>query len=367
MNTPSDGRPLFLGVGQLGWATMGAVLEVSFQDAPVDVVNLPKSTPDRAVVSTLKRSDSIRALARWADLTFRARPQRLAAAIDQLSRTPTHVHCFGHLVAVPDVFRRKNLTFSVSTDESWTTATYELYKPRNAVERRRYINRIAAEKDIFESATFVSCISQWAANSVVNNFNVKREAVHVDPFPLPSLPPTTRRRSDARWLTFIGNDFTRKGGDRLLRWHQAELSHLAELHIISSAPPPRRHHELRNVVWHGSVAHREIRSEILPRTLVLALPTRIDQSPYVISEAAECGVASVASAIAGIPELIRDDETGFVVPPDSDSVFVDKLRLLLSDPVLAGAMGDRAHHHLNEVVRPALTPARLLQRVLEIG
>ena len=57
-----------------------------------------------------------------------------------------------------------------------------------------------------------------------------------------------------------------------------------------------------------------------------------ENQPSVILEALAAGVPTVASRIGGIPELVLDGETGFLVDPGSVEDLVRVLRLCVEDP-----------------------------------
>jgi len=51
------------------------------------------------------------------------------------------------------------------------------------------------------------------------------------------------------------------------------------------------------------------------------------------------GVPVVASAVGGIPEVVRDGEDGFLVPPGDEVALAGALHRLLKDPKLRARMG----------------------------
>jgi glycosyltransferase involved in cell wall biosynthesis len=63
------------------------------------------------------------------------------------------------------------------------------------------------------------------------------------------------------------------------------------------------------------------------------------------------GLPVVASRLGGVPEIVVDGETGFLVDPGDIDELHDRLALLLADPILAADMGRRAR----EVVLEQLT------------
>jgi len=75
---------------------------------------------------------------------------------------------------------------------------------------------------------------------------------------------------------------------------------------------------------------------------VYAHAAKAETFPTVILEAMACGVAVVASSVGGIPEQVRDGETGFLVGLGDDALFAERLAALERDPALARAMGENA-------------------------
>jgi glycosyltransferase involved in cell wall biosynthesis len=59
--------------------------------------------------------------------------------------------------------------------------------------------------------------------------------------------------------------------------------------------------------------------------------TFYDNYPGVVQEALACGIPVVASRVGGVPELVRDGETGVLCPPGEARAFAAALAALLSD------------------------------------
>jgi glycosyltransferase involved in cell wall biosynthesis len=75
----------------------------------------------------------------------------------------------------------------------------------------------------------------------------------------------------------------------------------------------------------------------------LAVPsTRPEPLGLVALEAGAAGVPVVASAHGGLPEVVRDGETGLLAPPGDPAALAAALRRLADDPALAGRMGAAA-------------------------
>jgi glycosyltransferase involved in cell wall biosynthesis len=78
------------------------------------------------------------------------------------------------------------------------------------------------------------------------------------------------------------------------------------------------------------------------RNDVFCLPTRGDCLPMVLSEAGAAGLPLVSTAVAAIPEIVRDGETGLIIPVEDEDALLVALRSLVESPVLRRRLGDAA-------------------------
>ena len=72
---------------------------------------------------------------------------------------------------------------------------------------------------------------------------------------------------------------------------------------------------------------------------VVALTSRLEGTPLALIEAAASGTPAVATAVGGVPEVVRDRETGLLVPPRDPVAVAAQLITLLEDPEGARRMG----------------------------
>jgi glycosyltransferase involved in cell wall biosynthesis len=91
----------------------------------------------------------------------------------------------------------------------------------------------------------------------------------------------------------------------------------------------------------GKVAHDEV-GWVMSAGDVFVLPSLSEGLPTVVCEAMNCGLPVVATAVDGTPEIVRDGETGLLVPPSQPGPLADALARVLDDPPLARRMGDEA-------------------------
>lgn len=82
---------------------------------------------------------------------------------------------------------------------------------------------------------------------------------------------------------------------------------------------------------------------------VLALPSISTEGlPLTALEAMASGVPVVGTRLAGIPEAVRDGVDGYLVSPKNVPDLADRLRTLLSDPILRRRFGDSARRRAVE-------------------
>jgi glycosyltransferase involved in cell wall biosynthesis len=105
------------------------------------------------------------------------------------------------------------------------------------------------------------------------------------------------------------------------------------------------------IQWLGAQPH-EVVLQHYRAADVFALASRIagdgdrDGLPNVLMEAQSQGLACVATAVAAIPELIRDGDTGLLVPPRDPPALSAALERLIGDPELRTRLGAAGHGRL---------------------
>jgi glycosyltransferase involved in cell wall biosynthesis len=79
---------------------------------------------------------------------------------------------------------------------------------------------------------------------------------------------------------------------------------------------------------------------------VLVLTSDNEGTPNVVMEAMASGLPVVASRVGGVPELVRDGETGFVLAADDEEGMAAKLQRLIGDRDLRERMGRQARRYM---------------------
>lgn len=144
--------------------------------------------------------------------------------------------------------------------------------------------------------------------------------------------PTRRRVGPGRYFLFLGRLTEEKGLRTLIEsWRRVRATCIIagegalreELERIASP----------NVRFLGSINPHEV-DELLRDARALIVPSIwYEGHPRAILEALAAGVPVIASDIGGLPEVVRSDVTGILVPPGDVDALTRAAERLLSDPV----------------------------------
>lgn len=180
------------------------------------------------------------------------------------------------------------------------------------------------------------------------------------------MPPALEIPPPERWppreshrVLFVGRLSEWKGGDVLLRAFQEVRRRLpqARLVMIGSGPMEGAWKSLAQklgleeaVVFRGSLPPQALAQEY-PRAAVVVVPSKTlptgqtEMLGVVAIEAQAFGTPVVASRTGGLPEVVRDGETGLLVPEKDPEALARAILRLLENAELRKAMGQKARAH----------------------
>jgi hypothetical protein len=104
-------------------------------------------------------------------------------------------------------------------------------------------------------------------------------------------------------------------------------------------------HGLESIVTLSPTMPQDQLRALYERASVFVLPSQVARSrdrdglPNVILEAMAAGLPVVSTSISGIPEAVRHEQTGVLVPPQDPQALAGALARLLNDPAQAQALG----------------------------
>lgn len=89
-------------------------------------------------------------------------------------------------------------------------------------------------------------------------------------------------------------------------------------------------------------------ADLLAAASVGVLSSDFEGMPLAVLEYMAAGLPVVATAVGGVPEIVHDAETGFLVPRRDPAALADRISRLLGDPALARDMGERGRRRQRE-------------------
>lgn len=191
-------------------------------------------------------------------------------------------------------------------------------------------------------------------------FMRRRSTVVPNHFPLPdwSLAPSLRSPPLIAILARMG---PQKGCDVflqvILRLKERGLVFKVEIAGGWSSESVRRE-SMAFLEAHGLAERVEDRGlvedvdSLYRRMDVLLLPSRRDSFPRVVMEAMCHGLPVVASRVDGLPEMIQEGVTGFLVEPEQVEGFADAMERLLKDSGLRRRMGQAGRERARDLFSP---------------
>jgi starch synthase len=240
-----------------------------------------------------------------------------------------------------------------------------------------YALSLFCERTAIEAADAVIAVSRGVREDVISCYpSVNPDRVHVihngiDPEiyrPQLSLDTLTRFGIDPSLpFALFNGRITRQKGLPLLLAAALKLDPQYQLVIVASSPDTpeiaaevaalagRVSAERGNLVWIDHFISREDLIHLHSHATVFVCPSIYEPFGLVILEAMACETPVVASRVGGIPEIVVEGETGYLVdfnPADPDAftgALAGRLEELLGDATLAVTMGkagrDRVLRH----------------------
>lgn len=198
-------------------------------------------------------------------------------------------------------------------------------------------------RDCFRAARHLVTWSNWAKQGLIDEYEVPAEKITVIPPGVNAAGwarPTPRsRHAGPIKILFVGGDLKRKGGDLLLESFRA-LRHLGvELHMATREQLPA---EPGLFVYNTMQPNSAALKQLYYECDIFCLPTVGDCLPMVLSEAGASGLPTISTRVAGIPEIIREHETGLLIEPNDGAALTDALQQLISNEPMRLQFGERA-------------------------
>lgn len=154
----------------------------------------------------------------------------------------------------------------------------------------------------------------------------------------------------------VGQIGPRKGGDTILSAMARVVREAPGAHLVFVGNPHRGQEEFAEQLKRraaepdlsGRVTFHEFTQQILPYYEAMdvnLLISRDEGFGRTIIEAAALGAPSIGARVGGIPELIQDGSTGYLIEPEDDAALAEAMRRLAGDAALRESLGEAAFRH----------------------
>jgi len=210
-----------------------------------------------------------------------------------------------------------------------------------------------------ERAKFIFCISDFCRSQLMkyshpvhwNKMHVVRLGVDTEEF-----RPVSREPKVPLQIVCVGRLVAAKGQHILLQAFSRVRSKGQAVHLTYIGDGPdrtsleREAAEYRlgeHVTFRGALNHDQTREQ-MAKADIFALASFAEGIPVALMEAMAMGIPCVSTSVAGIPELIRDNVDGLLVPPSSAESFASAIESLVLDHALRERLGTTGRAHVVE-------------------
>lgn len=246
-------------------------------------------------------------------------------------------------------------------------ADYE--HPLDTSELTRTIKHRLVQRT-FRLASLCVGWSEWARRSFTNDYGVSAQKTAVIP-PGVDLERFTPRALPTRQglprLLFVGGDFQRKGGDLLLDVFRQHLRGRCALDLVTRDDV---------IAEEGVTVHRNLTADspelrrLYDEAHAFVLPTRADCFSIASLEAMAKGLPVVVTGVGGIPEIVEDGQSGYLLRGGDGQQLREVIERLLTAPETAVQMGVRGRAIVESRFDARLTAQRIvssLQRLVGLS
>ena len=296
----------------------------------------------------------VRAAARRADVVYATSMIRRAAIGARLARRPFVVK-----LVSDEVFER-------ATRSGRYVGTLDEFQRVGGGGRLRFLR--ATRNAALKRARHVFCPSSYLRDvALLWGLDAGRVTVLPNPAPaIPAMPSRNELRAelalDGDVLVFAGRLGPQKAVGVLLD----ALARVSEVTLVIAGDGPERAALERRVAELGLDGRVRFLGSV-PRETVLrlfraadasVLPSAWENFPHTVVEALAVGCPVIATAVGGVPEVVRDGENGLLVPPGDSAALADAIERFFGDASLRerlrGAAARSVEGHSEEAVFTAI-------------
>ena len=235
------------------------------------------------------------------------------------------------------------------------------------------VTKINREGRGIKYANYVTACCTETLNAVKNYYGLSLTKSRVIPNPVGTVPEEETWQGDAfndDGLLYVGRFDKVKGGDLVLRAFGQLAPAFPRLKLTFIGPDrgletvegkKLSFHEFvhknipegvrSRIDFRGQVSYAEVMA-LRTKHFITIIAARYDTQGYMMMEAMSCGCPIVAAAVGGIPEFIKDQRNGLLVPSQDVDAIASACKTLLENKGLAAKIGRQAWLDCRELYGP---------------
>lgn len=231
------------------------------------------------------------------------------------------------------------IPYGIYTDYTIAKAQkeYPLWTPFST--QKQYEWWFQQEKRVFANAMHVFTFSEPIRQSIIHDYQISASKV----FNIRAggdfiLKKQKARCAKVKKIICVGKDYHRKGISFLLEAF-AKISKEfkgVELVIVGCQLPANQ----QNVTNIPYLEDRDVLEKIYSESDIFVMPSIAEPFGYAFLEAMGSGIPCIGTNVGGVPDIIRDGETGFVVPVKDANAIYEKIKFFIEQPQKVNDFGE---------------------------
>lgn len=254
---------------------------------------------------------------------------------ERISKLNFDLIFFGDLLFMP--FLKVNIPVVYLSD-----MTYDQLRPHYIQpNEKQYETCTRYEKMMLDNSFRIIYSSEWIKEKSIEVYNINPDKIDVIDFG--ANIPTPKNYSidintDICRLVFIGKDWKRKGGDKVLQTYKKlkEEGYPCTLTIIGSTPEDIQidDNDLTIIPFldKKQQEHADKLNYILSESHFLVLPTQFDAYGIVFCEASAYALPSITADVGGVSQPVNEGKNGFLLPDEATADdYAEKIKTVFND------------------------------------
>jgi len=209
------------------------------------------------------------------------------------------------------------------------------------------INSIISHESLtYKYADLIFTFSEHVRKSLLDDYNISPRKVKTVYSGVNILqPPQFNKRYDGKTILFVGKDFHRKGGYTLLNAFKIVKRKIpdAKLYVVGIDKNIIESKSTQAGVEFLGFIERNKLLDIYKQASLFVLPSFSDPFPNVFFEAMVHKIPCIGTNVDRIPEMIIDNETGYIVPTNEPEILADRIVSILTSKDKMTRFGEKGY------------------------